>query len=390
MPELLELLETIRSEEASVQRLFSSEDGAGVRRNALRSRPDYKARLLEAVRLIEAVVTGRKPAYILQEAMSTSDFPILFGDVLDREMLAAYQEFPPTYRNWAKVKPDVPDFREIKKYAIAGGSGRLGPVKESGPYPETKLDESQIGYRIAKYGRRMPFTWEAMINDVTGVLKDIPERFGKASRRSEEWFAEELIFDASGPRATVFSAGNGNLITGNPALSIAGIQTGFETLYALKDSEGEPIYTEVVHLIVSAGLAPTAKNILNAIQVELSEAGGTTGRKLTVLNWMKNNLRLSVAPYLPLIASTANGNTTWILAADPSDGPPLVEVGFLRGHAEPEIFMRQPNAVRVGGGAVDPFAGDFDSDAIDYKVRHVFGGMVVDPKRAVASNGSGA
>jgi hypothetical protein len=34
--------------------------------------------------------------------------------------------------------------------------------------------------------------------------------------------------------------------------------------------------------------------------------------------------------------------------------------------------------------------GDFDTDSIEYKVRHVLGGSVIDPKFAVASNGSAA
>jgi hypothetical protein len=34
--------------------------------------------------------------------------------------------------------------------------------------------------------------------------------------------------------------------------------------------------------------------------------------------------------------------------------------------------------------------GDFDTDTVEYKVRHVMGGTLMDPKAAVASNGSGS
>lgn len=50
-----------------------------------------------------------------------------------------------------------------------------------------------------------------------------------------------------------------------------------------------------------------------------------------------------------------------------------MEIGFLTGHETPELFMQSPNAVRVGGGAVDPMDGDFRTDSIDWKVRYVFG-----------------
>jgi hypothetical protein len=41
--------------------------------------------------------------------------------------------------------------------------------------------------------------------------------------------------------------------------------------------------------------------------------------------------------------------------------------------------------VRVGGGGVNPTDGDFDTDTAEYKVRHVLGGTLMDPKAAVAS-----
>jgi hypothetical protein len=34
--------------------------------------------------------------------------------------------------------------------------------------------------------------------------------------------------------------------------------------------------------------------------------------------------------------------------------------------------------------------GDFETDAIHYKVRHVFGGVTLDPIMSVYSNGSGS
>jgi hypothetical protein len=74
----------------------------------------------------------------------------------------------------------------------------------------------------------------------------------------------------------------------------------------------------------------------------------------------------------------------------PVEGRPALIIAFLRGHEEPEIFIKEPNARRIGGGASDPMNGSFDTDSIDYKVRHVVGGRIVDGKATVASNGSGS
>jgi hypothetical protein len=66
-------------------------------------------------------------------------------------------------------------------------------------------------------------------------------------------------------------------------------------------------------------------------------------------------------------------------------------MAFLRGWEDPAVFIKSANARRVGGGGdIDPLDGDFDTDSVAYKVRHVLGTAVVDPKATVASNGSGS
>lgn len=386
MPEFLEVIETIRAEEASVQRLFGGE-GRSVR-SGQRS-PEYAAKLAEAARFLADIYDGRRPAYQLREAMTTSDFPLLFGDILDRQLLANYREAPATYRNYTRVAT-VPDFRTVKRFAIDGSEAVLTKVEQQAEYPESNLSETKYEYSVAKYGRRVPFAWEAIINDDLDALKDIPARLGRAARRTEEKFVTQLFVDTSGPHASFYTTGNKNKVTGNPVLSIAALQTAFQTLAAQTDADGEPILIDAVELVVPPALEVTALNILNAIQLEIVEAGGTSNQKVIAANWMRNRLRLNVNPYIPIVASTANGNTSWFLFASPSNGRPALEIGFLRGHTEPEIFIKEPNARRVGAGVADPMAGDFDTDSIQYKVRHVLGGTRIDPKMTVASNGSGS
>jgi hypothetical protein len=104
---------------------------------------------------------------------------------------------------------------------------------------------------------------------------------------------------------------------------------------------------------------------------------------------MRDRVRLNVNPYIPQIATT-NKNTSWFLFASPTSNRPALNALFLRGRTEPETFIKEPNARRIGGGGVDPMDGDFDLDAITYKVRHVFGAAVIDPIGTVASNGTGS
>jgi hypothetical protein len=101
-------------------------------------------------------------------------------------------------------------------------------------------------------------------------------------------------------------------------------------------------------------------------------------------------VRLNVNYYIPKVATTANGSTSWFLFANPSASRPAIEVGFLRGHTDPEVWMKEPDAMRIGGGGITPMDGDFDTDSIRYRVRHVMGGVVQDWKATVGSNGSGS
>lgn len=380
----LEVVESVHRDHSTAVEVFR---GEGRRARGQKS-PQYLAKLAEAVKLVADVFSGKKPVYLLQEAMTTSDFPILFGDVIDRMLLASYREMPATYRNYIKVA-SVRDFRTVKRLTVDGGESTLEAVGEQAPYPEASLADGKYEYAVKKYGRRMPFSWEAIVNDDLDALRDIPARFGRAARRTEAKFATSLLFDANGPKAAFFKAGNKNLVTGNPVLSIAGLQAAFTALAAQVDADGEPILIEGVELVVPPALQITAENILNSLQIEVTEAGGTAAQKLIATNWMKNRVRLNVDPYIPIVAKTANGNTSWGLFANPTTGRPIAEMAFLRGHEEPEVFMKAPNAQRVGGGQ-DAMNGDFDTDSIEYKVRHVLGGTVMDPKAGVASNGSGA
>ncbi len=155
------------------------------------------------------------------------------------------------------------------------------------------------------------------------------------------------------------------------------------------DADGEPIVVESVALVVPPALSVTASNILNALQLELNTSGGDTNSKLIALNWMKDRVTLSVNPYIPIVASSSNGATSWFLFANPNSGRPALEMGFLRGYEQPGLFQKAPNTMRVGG-AVDPILGDFDSGEIRYKGMHILGGARLEAKATVASSGAGS
>jgi phage major head subunit gpT-like protein len=387
--EFLETIDQMRKEQENTAQAFkrmAQEDGTSVR-NAKAIKKQNQA-VTEALRIINDVMEGKSHAGVLREAMTSDDFAYIFGDILDRQLLANYREAPSVYRNFTKIST-VPDFRNVKRFTVSGADNELDEVPQQGEYPMESLSDDQKQYAVKKFGRKVKLAWEAMINDDLNALQEIPQRLGRAARRTESRFATKLYVDSDGPNDSLFDSDN--IIDSNPALSIDALQSGMELIGNATDENGEPIAIEMIHLVVPPSLEIAANNILNATQLEItgSSAGGSSNQQLNVANWMKNRLKLSVDPYIPIVA-TSNGNTSWFLFADPGNNRPAIEMGFLRGHTEPEIFVKSPNARRVGGRKVDAMAGDFENDSIVYKIRHIMGGTQIDKKMAVASDGSGS
>lgn len=384
MAEFLEVVESIRQEEASVSRLFRDEGRSSGAQRGNRN-PKYLATLAEAATFLGEIYDGTRRLWQLQEALTTSDFPALFGDIIDRQILANYAETTYSWNQYCH-RSVVADFRNVKRLYVNGAEGVLLPVAQNEEYRETKLVDGAYTYAVQKYGRRIPISWEAIINDDLEALRDIPSRFGKAARRTEEKFATGLFCGANGPLSSLFTTGV-NQLTGNPALSVNGLQMALTMLMSQKDADGEPIMVNGVVLVVPPQLIVTARNIVNATEIRLSENGGSTNTQLVGPSWAKDIVTPATNFYLPLVASAANGSTSWFLFSDPNQSRPAIEMGFLRGHETPEVFMKTPNATRVGGGQTTE---DFDTDTLQYKVRHVLGGGAMEPKAVVASNGSGS
>lgn len=390
--EFLDLLESMAAADASVDKLFGDtrQDVGRSYRSRRSADPKYKANLAEAASFIAEVVDGRRPVYHLREAMSRSDFPLLFGDILDRTMLAAYREWPGIWPQIAARKT-APDFRTLQRFYTDGGDEGVTAVPELTEYPETSMSEGRYQVSIAKYGKRIGFSWETLINDDLDFIRSAPQALARGARRSEHRFVTDLYVGPNGPDASLYTVGNANIITGNPAFSADGLTAALLQI-ANMTYNGEPIFVEALRLVVPPALEIKAQMVLNAATIEVTGAAAGAGANQTMIaaNWLRNRVQLTVDPYIPILATSANGNTSWFLFADPNNGRPALEVDFLRGHEAPELFQKAPNALRLGGGPADPMDGSYENDSIEYKIRHVFGGAIIDPKMTVASNGTGS
>lgn len=322
----------------------------------------------------------------IQETITRSDLPyLLAGEALDRALLKAYREYPADWEQYVYIDT-VKDFRSVERLYEYGGDGVLTAVSEQEPYPYAALGEGRYTFQVAKYGRKLGFSLESFVNDDLGVFKRIPEKLARAARRTEQRLVTSLFVDSSGPRSALFDNSTKNNL-GTGVLNVANLTLAFKAIGAQKDQNGEPIFIEALHLVVPPALEITAKSILEALELVYPDKQGVAENYVNYRtnNWVKNRLTMHVNPYLPII-NTTNGDTAWFLFANPSDIACLI-FARLRGHEEPEIFMKNPDAIRLGGGG-DAFNGDFDTDSIEYKVRHVCGGATGDYRGCYASSGT--
>lgn len=366
------------AEAASHSALFGDDHAVAQRRRQLDPRL-----LVEAERFIDEIKTGRRPLHHFQEAMARSDFPLYFADSLDRQLYGAYTATTPTWQNYAR-KATVNDFRTVKRFATSGVRGILTEVKELEEHKRRGQTEAKYEYAVKKYEAGFGLSFEAMINDDLDMFMRLPQDLADSAVDSEERFVTTLFVDANGPLSTFYTSGNSNLMTGNPTLTRSALQSAITLLSKRKDDNGNPIQVKSVELVVGPGLALAAQEIVDATEYRSVAPNGD----VTIIrgNGVAANLRVNINYWIPAVASTANADTSWWLFANPNEARPALEFGRLRGYEAPALYEKIPDMRRIGGGEV-PWS--FNHSAAEKKVVHVFGGIQVDPRMTVASNGTG-
>lgn len=327
-----------------------------------------------------------------RETMTTSDFPLmLLANIADRALLAGYNEAPPTWMQYARQKTNS-DLKPAYLFAVDGGEGPLDLVNELAPYPEGHLDESQFTVKVRKYGRIFRFSLESFLSDGLNAFNSTPARMGRAARRTEDKLATSL-YATDAAKAAMFTTNNKNKVvtangaaTNNPVFGVAGLKGALAVMAKQLDADGQPIDLTAAVVVVPAALQGAINEVQHLMQINSKNGIGDSNNEV----WMSNpyaNLTYLVNPRLDIDSET-NGTTGWYVFQNPNIGRPALVMASLMGHESPEMFVKSPNAIAIGGGSADALGGDFDTDSIAYKVRMWKGGTRVDPKSVVYSNGT--
>jgi hypothetical protein len=335
----------------------------------------------------------------MEEAATTSDFPILLGMILDQTLLTQYKMILPDWKEYIDTGTQS-DFRPSQLVKLWGLEGALPPVAQGGEYNEVYTAEGKVSIQLSKFGKQFGLTWEDVLNDRLGVFTDAAKKLAQSAQRTEYRAVTNLYSSATGPNATLFSSAAGNpastithpvdgaLVKNstNLPLTAANLATVIGLIRRQRDVEGEPLLFEKIHVVVPSALDIQLRRILNPASIIVSGGDSTAGAKaqqFTSLNILNQySIVPHVNPYLDSIDLTANASGTWYVFVDKNDAP-AVQFNYLRGHETPEVFRKMANATGVDGGG--EAMESFEDDKMWWKVRHVFGGTTIDPRAAYVS-----
>lgn len=306
-------------------------------------------------------VTGRlNNAARFREAtgLDSAAFSSVLGDGIHRRMIADYRSAV-DYNMWRLLSGEpVPatDFR-LQQRTRFGGYGDLPIVAEKGAYVGmTSPTDEKAEYAVKKRGGIETITLEMIKNDDVGAIQRIPTKIARAAKRTLCKFALDfirtnpVIYDTK----ALFHADHVNL----GAAALDGPSYAAARLAIVKQTEAgstDAIGVGPKYLWVSPDGEEGAYNLFKrATNLDATFVQSLTPTIVPVWYWTDAN--------------------DWAATADPLDIP-FIELAFLDGNEEPELFVQDSPTV----GSL------FSNDQLTYKIRHIYGGNVVDYRGAYKS-----
>lgn len=326
----------------------------------------------------------------LVEGISTSDIPVQLTPTLERLALEQYEAASNVWRQFAGIE-EVQDFESSPYYSFQwsdedvedsnGGtdftSGGLARIPEYDEYPVLRFSATEQSLKTAKNGVQIKYSWESLVRSRNfSLLRRTFEEFGKRAAYTEEVEATKPLLSNVN-----FSVANGNVFTGNPALTLPNLEAAFQFI-AGQTYNGNPVRpASRYRLVVGPALELTAAQIKSITQVDRIETVGSVETRYQSGNPVAGKFDVVVSEALVDLGAPANA---WWLVPVPGSTPnPSVVNVFLQGERGPKVFVK-----RTTNSA--PEEGDFLDDSYSTKVRHVVAGGFIRPEATLYSSGAGS
>lgn len=296
---------------------------------------------------------------------TTSDFPLLLANALNKTLLPAYQLAQPTYRQLAQQRT-FNDYRP-HPFARAGDFPQLLETNEHGEFKYGTMGENSESVTAVNYGRIIGLTKQTLVNDDLGAFADLAMKAAMrvADFENTTFFTICILAGAGlGPDLSdtdpVYDANHSNLgTTGLP--SVDSIGEARALLRKQTSIDGLKLNTPARILLVS----PDHETLAEQLTAPLSQLVGQGAVAAPASN---------VNPFAGRLTPVADANLTgdrWYLLADPAILANYV-YGYIGGASGPMTSVRQ----------------GFETNGVEFKVELDFGCGAIDYRGGVTNQGS--
>ncbi|MDY7033988.1 MAG: ChaB family protein [Thermodesulfobacteriota bacterium] len=300
----------------------------------------------------------------LRGAFTSTTFSYVLGNTLYRRMVQDYKEVPDYGASrLISTKRRAKDFRTIESVRIEYFGDLPDVTPETNDYPDLgTLSDEEVSYAINQKGGIITITRRMIINDDMGAVQKIVKRLPRAARRTlakRSWNKFINNDTYKGDSKAVFHADHNNL--GASAYAVATLVSGIKALMdQTEPGSNEKLMLTAKTLSIPTALWDTAEKI-NRTQGD----PGTSNFGNPVYQYFgADGGGIFVNPF-------QTDADDWMLFADPNEVE-IIEIAFLNGQEEPEMFV-----------AENPAVGQFFvADKIQYKIRHEYECEIVDYRGA--------
>lgn len=310
---------------------------------------DIARETLEWNKKVRGVARDDKGRLIELALHTTSDFPLILGNLLNKVMLPAYENAQPTYRRIAAQKT-FNDFR-AHNFLRAGDFPIPLQTNEHGEFKYGTMSENREQVTLATYGRIIGFSRQSLVNDDVGGFADMAAKAGTRIVDFENaTFFTNCVNAGSGLGPTlsdsiaVYNASHNNT-TSAGALSNTLLGEAWSKMMQQTSLDGLKLNNEPRILLVPTPSVALARALTKDIPAaQASNVNVFTG--------------------LEVIADANLGiGTRFYVLADPGRLPNYV-YGYLGGASGPRSEVRQGFEI---DGVEFKIAIDFGVGAIDYR-----------------------
>jgi hypothetical protein len=285
----------------------------------------------------------------IRAGFSTISLPGILETVMNRTMLAAYQEAAIAAFDLCAVG-SVSDFKEVSRYRLLG-TGGFEKVAPDGELKHGRLSEQKFSNKADTYGQILMLTRQDIINDDLDAFLDITRQMGRSGAESiDDLFFTLLLSNPGG----FFGAGNANYLSGAETAFGPDALTQAKTLFrkqkagpGSRKKDQKPINVRPEILVVPVELETEAELLMGSAQLMIDASGSPT--KIPVDNPHRNKYRVVSVPHLSDTYYPGASEKAWYLFANPRVLPAF-ELVFLNGRRTPVIERVEapPNMLGMG------------------------------------------